>query len=58
MLYIITQVVLLAMYRLRLYEPEVSSDVSGKGTVSYHCVMLSGNKYKLVTNIYSDCFVV
>ena len=29
---------------LRLYEPDTSSDVSGKGTVSYHCVTLPGNQ--------------
>ena len=42
---------------LRLYEPDVSSDVSGWGTVSYYSVTLQGNQYKLVTIIYSGCFV-
>ena len=49
-----SHLVLLAVYCVfRLYQPDVFSDVSGRGIVSYHRATLPGNQYKLVSHIWT-----
>ena len=40
----------------RLYQPGVSSDVSGRGIVSYHRATFPGGQYKLVCLILGQYF--
>ena len=53
---ILTYCVISCVPCLRLYQPDVSSDVSGVVKVSYHRPTLPGGQYKLVCLIFGQYF--